>query len=135
MRAINSLFIILLCFFNFTNAQAENQIYKSIDEQGNTIFSDRKLEQNYEEVEKPNAQTFKAQPIPRKLQKPPKEKPIDYKLFAIIEPQNDSVYHNKIDINVVINVEPTLLPSDKIQLLINGKEYDVSFGFVFVDFI
>lgn len=105
-----------------TSLQAE--IYKWTDSDGNVHFSD-KAHQGAETIQLPPVQTYS----------PPKEEApsapvlnnastndVAYTSVAFVQPVDQAtVRDNRGNFSVVINVEPTLDPDDKIQLLLDGN--------------
>jgi len=97
-------------------------VYRSVDENGNTVFSD-KPSKNAEKMEIPDAQTVKSKSAGKfKYTPPPKSPPPEYSRVAITSPDNDAaVRENTGNITVTVDVEPGLQKQDKLQLHMDGK--------------
>ena len=122
MRFIS--FIILLTIFGITHAE----MYKWVDEKGNTHFSDRPVAEG--------AKTYTPPPIPTVPaagpagQLPPTRQATTgtvYKSIAVVEPKNDQVFTPDLADSVTVSVQmnPSTIsdPEHQIVLYINGKEH------------
>ncbi len=99
------------------------EVYKSVDEHGNTVFSDQPSS-NAEKIEVPELPTvpgLQEIPPPRRAEPAAAEK---YHTMVITHPENDGTYwRGEGDVPVRIRTEPRLSAGDTIVLLLNGDEY------------
>lgn len=103
---------------------ASADVYRSVDEDGNIIFSDTPSE-GAEKIELRDAQTVESQPGTESFEyEPPKsDPPPRYKGVAITSPQdNEAVRANNGNITIGMSVNPSLKPGDKLVLTMDGKE-------------
>ncbi len=119
--------LIFLVFFVFYahNIVAET-VYKTVDEEGNIIFTDRPSE-NSEEIKLQELQTIN-NPNPIK-NKPPTQatNPIDvgnvYSRFIITNPaQGSGIRDNAGNITISVSLEPSLRLGHKIVFTMDGNE-------------
>jgi uncharacterized protein DUF4124 len=118
MRLILSL---LLVFF-ITCPGAET-VYKTVDDDGNIIFTDKPSE-NAEEIKLQELQTIDN---PNPIRSTPRPRQTDkgslYKTFFIANPANDSgIRSNNGSVSISVSLEPTLRPGHKIIISMDGKE-------------
>jgi len=120
----NSLLNSLLIFTFFYAFTAGAALYKGLDADGNTVYSDTPFE---------DAKTFTPPPI--SVVDIPKEaadkkdvedkKPAEFKYmsFDIVSPTNNQTIHNDPDINVSLNLKPGLNTEENhsIWVLLDGK--------------
>jgi len=97
-------------------------VYRSVDENGNTVFSD-KPSKGAETMEIPDAQTVKSPSAGKFHYQPPARKPPpEYSSVAITSPDDDAaVRQNDGNITVQVAVRPDLQGQDQLQLLMDGK--------------
>lgn len=103
---------------------ASADVYRSVDEDGNIIYSDTPSE-GAEKIELREAQTVESQPGTESFEyEPPKsDPPPRYKEIAITSPQDDeAVRANSGDITIQISINPSLRVGDKLVLFMDGKE-------------
>lgn len=99
-------------------------IYKTVDQDGNVIFTDsRPADQPSEEVKlrpfTPMPSAPRSQPEPLKpAQKVSREY---YARLEIIEPANDAPVRNQGNFTVKIGTAPKILEGHKVRLLLDGK--------------
>lgn len=117
MRLLN--YILLLCVF----APASADIYRSVDENGNVVFSDTPSE-GAEKIEVQEAQTVDSPDTRPFVYEPPESEPAPrYRSVAISSPQDDeSIRANSGNITIRMSVSPSLKRGDKLVLLMDGKE-------------
>lgn len=104
------------------------QIYKWTDSQGNVHFSDNPHEGALE-LKIPDAQSY-SPPLPQKQQTEPNPKkrivedeikPHAYNRVVITQPENGAtIRNNQGSVVVAVELEPELLPEDKVQLIFDG---------------
>ncbi|MEX2523364.1 MAG: DUF4124 domain-containing protein [Gammaproteobacteria bacterium] len=105
-------------------AAASADVYRSVDENGNIIYSDTPSE-GAEKIELREAQTVESQPGTESFRyEPPESKPPPrYKEVAITSPQNDeAIRANSGNITISMSVNPSLRPGDSLVLTMDGKE-------------
>ncbi len=116
------LFISVLLVFFIHGVVAET-VYKTVDENGNVIFTDKPSEE---------AETIKIQelentidnPNPAKY-KPSASKPesFSYKSFTVTSPENGAtVRSNNGNVSISLSLEPALNPGHKIIISMDGQQ-------------
>ena len=106
---------------------ASAEIFKSIDKNGNVIYSDVP-QQNAKPVSLPQATVYTA-PAPIAISPPTATAATDtaavvvYKSATISSPLNDASYVNEAadNISASVTIDPQLSPNDKILFLVDGK--------------
>ena len=102
-------------------------VYRSVDKDGNMVFSDTPVE-GAEEIEIKEVQTIPALPVSsgEVLSTPaPEEKP--YTSLKIASPGNDeAIRDNAGNLNVIIEINPQLQSMHKLTLYLDGGEYGSS---------
>lgn len=114
--------LFLLALLPAFNALAET-VYKSVDEAGNVIFSDRPdagseaLEvQPAPTIKNPNPPTYRPLPEQGKA-------PAPYRSLTITSPQNDQgLRSNTGDFSVSVSLSPPLMPGHRIIITLDGRE-------------
>ncbi|WP_299730164.1 DUF4124 domain-containing protein [uncultured Endozoicomonas sp.] len=106
-------------------------IYKTVDEEGNVVFSDSAPAGESSEEVKLKPLT----PIPSPQSglniskpKPEEQKIIGYKKLEIVEPTPGATIQNQDSFNVRIALAPGIQPGHRIRLLLNGKRIGESSG-------
>ncbi len=114
---------ILLLTLLLTPVLVQAQIYKSVDEEGNTVYRDTP-DDNAEEFVVPSLNTI---PMPR-WQAPaadkeePEEAAFRYTTLAISSPSADqTLFINTGNVPVNIVVQPTLRQDDSLRVLLDGS--------------
>lgn len=112
--------LLLLAFMGFAAAET---VYKSVDENGNIIFTD-KPSKDAEEIKLQELQTIKnpnpAKHTPRPKQ--PKHKAL-YKTFLVSSPaDNAGIRSNAGNVSISLSLLPPLRPGHKIIIAMDGKE-------------
>jgi len=118
MRIILSLLLV----FAVSCLSAET-VYKSVDEEGNIIFTDKPSEnaeviilQELQTIKNPNPGKFK--PVPRQS----KEVPL-YNTLIITSPADGSgIRNNAGNVSISVSLEPTLRSRHQIIIALDGKE-------------
>lgn len=99
-------------------------VYKAVDAEGNTVFSDVPSE-GAEEIKIKKAQAINP-PKARSFKLSPAEdisKKFNYTKLAIAKPENDSTIHGGDgNVNITVTLEPELNENDVIVLSMDGKE-------------
>ena len=116
---IHFLFIALTC-----TATAHAGLYKGLDADGNTAYSDKPFS-NAEEITPPGISVFDAvKPKPEKvIVEAPVTKVFKYTKFGIRSPANQQTIRNQPSLTVSLNLEPGLNTEEghSIWLFLNGK--------------
>ncbi|WP_067515432.1 DUF4124 domain-containing protein [Endozoicomonas ascidiicola] len=106
-------------------------IYKTVDEEGNVVFSDSAPAGKPSEEVKLKPLT----PIPSPQSglniskpKPEEQKIVSYKKLEIVEPTPGATIQNQDSFNVRIALAPGIQPGHRIRLLLNGKRVGESSG-------
>jgi hypothetical protein len=119
---IKILLVLNIIFISFVYAET---VYKTLDAEGNIIFSDVPSEESevieVEEVQilnMPAAKSFKSTELEEKEQDA-----IQYTSLAIISPKNDvTIRSNEGVVSINVELEPALFESDILVLFMDGKE-------------
>lgn len=113
-------------------ASAESRIYRTVDEQGNVVFTDippREDDENAEQIiiESPNSfEVEEAIPVPQgqwivETEDEGEEAPFRYDTLEIVSPADDEpVRENAGNITIVTNVSPRLQRGHRVRLLMDG---------------
>jgi len=111
---------LLLIFMGLSIAET---VYKSVDENGNIIFTD-KPSRDAEEIKLQKLQTIK-NPNPAKYKpkaKQPKQEAL-YKTFLVSNPADGAgLRSNSGNVSISLTLQPPLRPSHKIIISMDGKE-------------
>jgi hypothetical protein len=124
MRLFISAFLVF-----FIHCAIAETIYKTVDENGNVIFTDKPSEE---------AETIKIQelentidnPNPAKY-KPSASKPesFSYRSFTVMNPENGAaVRSNNGNVSISLSLEPALNPGHKIVISMDGKQIGTGFS-------
>lgn len=122
---MKSNYIIFISLFITTLVSAET-VYKTVDREGNIIFSDSKTE-NAEVIEIREAQALDIPKVRSFKLSPPKEKhkSSEYTKLEIVSPQNDATIHsNEGNVNINTNIEPEINNKDTLVLYLDGKQVE-----------
>lgn len=103
-------------------ATASAEVYRSVDEAGNVIYSDTPSP-GAELVDVQEVQTYTSPPVPASSYTPPPQEPAGpYAQLAIVSPANDeSVRQNDGNVTVSVAVVPNLRGSDRLELYVDGQ--------------
>ncbi len=118
-------FTILLGLFLTTLISAET-VYKTVDKEGNILFSDLKTE-NAEVIEIQDAQALDIPKVRTFKLSPPEEKhkTLEYTKLEIVSPQNDVTIHsNEGNVNIDTNIEPEINTQDTLVLYLDGEQVE-----------
>ena len=114
--------MLLLLVFVVTSATAET-VYKTVDEHGNVIFTD-KQEEGAEEIHVEEAQTISNPHAGDYRHRPyqKKRKPaVRYSAITISAPANDSVVQgNEGNVSISVATTPNLRSGDQIEISMDG---------------
>lgn len=120
---MNIKLLLLLLFLFVTYVHAET-IYKTVDAEGNIVFSDVPSE-GAEEIKIKKAQAINPAKA-RSFKLSPEEdisKKFNYTKLAIVSPENDSTIHGGDgNVNITATLEPDLNEKDVMVLFMDGKE-------------
>jgi hypothetical protein len=127
-------FLLMICAFCISfSAQAATRIYKTVDEQGNVVFTDVPPKEGEESqqvaVETPN--TFEPAAVAPQGREPwnvddagndtAEPATFSYTSVAIVSPTNDeAVRENAGNVTFDVSLEPELRTGDKVRLLLDG---------------
>lgn len=119
MRLLVSLSLVL--FVSCLNAET---VYKTVDEDGRTIFTDKASEeaeeiniQKLETIENPNPAKYTPRP------KQAEESTFKYENFVVNSPENGAgIRSNNGNVSISLTLEPTLHAGHKIIISMDGKE-------------
>ena len=115
--------ILFLLAFNFVCLSAET-VYKTVDEEGNIIFTDKPGE-GAEEIKLEELQTIK-NPNPPQYKPLPEKQPDPgplYKSFFVANPADGSgLRSNAGNITISLSLQPSLRPGHKVVITLDGKE-------------
>lgn len=115
-------YLLSLSFLLLITLPVQAEIYRSVDEQGNVIYSDQELP-NSELIPTP---TDNAIPMPKPEAKPAAEDIVDkpasaYQSFSIASPANNAVIRdNAGSITVNLSITPALKVGDYIRLYVDN---------------
>jgi Domain of unknown function (DUF4124) len=118
---IGSILLINLAWITFAHAET---VYKTVDDEGNTVFSDSQAE-GAEAIEIKEAQTINIPETKSFEYAPAKEKQEDfqYTRLVISSPENESTIHsNQGNVNIGVEIMPALNELDQIVLFMDGKQ-------------
>ena len=102
------------------------EVYRSVDEDGNVVFTDQPSE-GAEVIEIDKLQTIKPPPVRDSDYAPRQEKPKPaYTEIRITSPENDlAIRENSGNVSVSISTTPGLRPGDAVFLYLDGKEFNL----------
>ncbi|MFT5395364.1 MAG: hypothetical protein ACI85N_000548 [Gammaproteobacteria bacterium] len=120
---MNIKFLLFISLIIVPSAYSET-VYKAVDADGNTVFSDVPSEgaeeikiKKAQAINLPKARSFKLSPAEDKSKK------FNYTKLAIVSPANDSTIHGGDgNVNITVTLEPELNEKDVIVLSMDGKE-------------
>jgi hypothetical protein len=119
------------------SASIQADVYKSVDENGEVIFSDQPTP-NAQRMKLPELPTYKALPVPG-LSSSPKTAPVasPYDSLKIVAPENDAtIRDNQGVVRVEVALEPPLMSKQghKIQFYLNGEPHGIPVGTMSISF-
>lgn len=111
-----------VCLGLLVLAPASADVYRSVDEHGNVVFSD-KPSPGAEKVDIPPPQTIPAEQVENPDIKPPPASPLQYSTFEIASPKDqEAVRANNGDITINVAIDPPLRAEDSVVLYMDGNE-------------
>jgi hypothetical protein len=120
MRLFLSLFLVF--FFSCLNADT---VYKTVDENGNVIFTDKPSEEA-EEVKIQKLENTIGNPNPAKYRPSMPKSENDstsYKSFSVSSPENGAgIRSNNGNVSISLSLEPGLNPGHKILVSMDGEQ-------------
>ena len=125
LTVMNKLWLLLFFSLLLFVGGAGAAVYKWVDEDGNTIYSDTPHPDG-EEIHQPPVQTYKAHKIPPKVPAPEVAKPVKYEAVEILTPLADeSIRENTGEIMVTIGIKPGLQTrwGHRVALYIDGSRF------------
>ncbi len=125
---------LLLLFCLLSSSVFAETVYKTVDDDGNIIFSDKPSE-GAEAIVIKEAQSIEIPEGKPLIPKVDKEVTIDneYTKLVINSPAYDSTIHNNAgEVNISIEVNPALANDDKMVVLLDGKQVDKGSGSSFL---
>lgn len=122
VRLLSAVFSIGLSLWTF---QVKAAIYKTVDENGNVVFSDtRSPHQPGEEVKLRPITPMQVMPVEPPLARSPEDKQEPstggYSRLEIVDPVNDETVRNSGNFAVKVAMTPKLQPGHKLRLLMDG---------------
>jgi uncharacterized protein DUF4124 len=120
-RSMRLILTLLLAFF--VCCLGAETVYKTVDEEGNIIFTDKPSE-DAEEIKLQELQTID-NPKPGSAPKPrqPDIEEFTYKTFLVSSPANGSgIRSNDGSVSISVSIEPALRTGHKITIAMDGKE-------------
>jgi hypothetical protein len=126
MKALNCLAVMVGLLMIISLGYAD-KVYKSVDAQGNVVFSDTP-QPDAVEIELKALQSYSPPAASRQVQATAKKsknlpmKKFEYSVLSIVSPPDGgTVWDNLGNITVAIGVQPQLDPGDKVRLLLDGN--------------
>lgn len=123
-RAMHKGFLIGCCIFS-AMALAEDA-YRSVDEQGNMVFSDKQTP-GAEKIELQEAQTIEPLSVEAFEYTPPKQPTRLYESIEISSPQDDAAIRaNNGNVTISVSLRPDLQDGHVITISVDGEEVSSS---------
>lgn len=123
------LFVLLILAVTTADA-AGSRIYRTVDEQGNVVFTDipPREDEESEQVVIENPNSFDAQEAAPETDQWIVETPeasaepeFSYSVLEVASPQNDeSIRENAGNVMIIGNISPNLRPGDTVRLIMDG---------------
>ncbi len=118
-----------ILFLLFSSMPALGTIYKTVDEQGNVVYTDVKPKNRSSEEVKLRPltplQTSDKQGVSSQASNsvPSRSliKSASYSYFEIIDPANETTIRNSGNFSVTVRLKPRLKPSHKVKLTMDGR--------------
>lgn len=119
-------------------ASAQADVYKSINEKGEVIYSDQPAP-NAQRMKLPELPTYTAPTIPSLSSTPPPPKPAEspYRSVKIVAPENNAtIRDNQGVVRVQVAIDPQLMTTQghKIQFYLNGEPHGIPVGTTSISF-
>lgn len=127
-------YLLIVIMFSLCAASGAQDIYRTVDQNGNVIFSDVPTK-GAEKIQLKETTTIKSlDSVPSTVvtPAPPKEAAFSYKSISITTPANDeAIRDNTGDVSIKVEVEPTLRPGHQVVVYLDGKETTQGTGIAF----
>ena len=106
---------------------ANGQIYKTTDEHGNTVFTDKLPDTRVSEpviLEPPTRlpSPINTTPSDHSSTTPELSEDITYSVFSISSPGNDSTVRNNGNFAIYLSIQPNLMRGHKVRFFIDGQQ-------------
>ena len=118
-------YLLIVIMFSLCAASGAQDIYRTVDQNGNVIFSDVPTK-GAEKIQLKETTTIKSlDSVPSTVvtPAPPKEAAFSYKSISIRD--------NTGDVSIKVEVEPTLRPGHQVVVYLDGKETTQGTGIAF----
>ena len=118
-------YLLIVLMFAVCASSGAQEIYRSVDKDGNVIFSDvpTKGAAKVQLKETTTIKSLKVESSPETGSVPEKTEIIPYKSIAITTPADDeAIRDNAGNVGVQVALEPSLLPGHEIIVYLDGKE-------------
>jgi archaellum component FlaG (FlaF/FlaG flagellin family) len=117
------IFLISVLFLNCLSAET---VYKTMDEEGNVIFTDQPSDEA-EEIKIQKLETIKNPNTPKYTSRPTQEEQESdsnyYESFTVTSPENGAgIRSNAGNVSISLAINPTLKRGHRIVILMDGKE-------------
>ena len=118
MRLVISMFLLF-----FINGSIADTVYKTVDENGNVIFTDKPSDEA-EEVKIQELENTIDNPNPAKYRaSTPKPDVFAYESFTVTSPENGAgIRSNNGSVSISLNLEPALNRGHKVIVSMDGKQ-------------
>lgn len=116
--------ILLLIMYLFVMPVFAADVYRSVDENGNIIYTDKPTP-DAEKIRIDEIQTIEPPDTPEFTYTPPtpRDEPSQYKVLKITSPADgDAIEDAAGNLSVSVSVEPALSPGHKIALFVDGNK-------------
>jgi hypothetical protein len=128
-------YLLIVLMFSVYAATGAQEIYRTVDQNGNVIFSDVPSKGS-EKIKLKETTTIKSlNAEPSSLFTPPnpkQEESIPYKSISITAPANDeAIRDNAGNVSIKVALEPALRPGHQMVVYLDGKETREGTGNVF----
>jgi hypothetical protein len=116
---MSRLVLLIVSLFFLPSTFAET-VYKYVDENGNTVFTDEPRK-GAEVLDVQPIPTIPAIPVPERTSKPVPQNAFRYNKILIVSPEDQHNYINEVEpIVVQVALSPALRSDDRVQLMLNG---------------
>jgi hypothetical protein len=117
--------LILVYFISFSAVYAET-VYKTVDENGNVIFTDKATD-DAEKIEVEDVQTIKQAPMPSGASSNSKKNSSSsnelYHAFSIVKPANGEGYRNNAGtVSIQLSLQPSLIRGHSVVIKLDGEQ-------------
>ena len=125
---------VLICFFVcmlFNVSHSSAQIYKTVDEDGNIVFTDQPASPDARPLELSPLAAI-SDPVPIAPRPDPalqtRNQPVRYRI-SIVSPQQDQTLWGTVgNVPVQVSTRPTLQPGHRVAIYLNGTQVDEMVG-------